>query len=182
MLHPLVRDWHAKFGDALPAGFLCRQPLADRWFRIHSLPASKRYAETGSEYFELLHRQNSVASHVLGENAPCTAFITRFGDCMHWEGDLPLSGSPEHVLSTWHDDDGLQLFALPVTWRAHSLDDLIIATADWKVGPVLLANLQRGSAYAPYDGGADLFLPKPATAAAVRDRFQAWASRREDGL
>lgn len=57
----LSKAWRARFGEVLPAGFLCREALSDRWLRIHSLPESKRYPADPSEMAELLSRHNRVA-------------------------------------------------------------------------------------------------------------------------
>ncbi|MCD0245873.1 hypothetical protein JWH04_12760 [Xanthomonas melonis] len=183
--HSFALQWYAAFGDALPAGFLCRRALADRWLRVHSLPLSKRYAEIEAERSELLHRQNAVASYVLGEGADCVAFVTRFGqstDCALPEG-LPLGlPEPECVLSVNDDDNEIHIFALPVVWHEDSFNEIILAAADDRTGPLLFANLQRGSAYAPYDGGADLFFPSTNAASSARARFRPWLSTREDGL
>lgn len=187
-LKSVSRRWHASFGDALPAGFLCRKPLADRWLRIHSLPEAKRYAETEAERAELLHRHNSVATDVLGNGAQCELLITRFGESSVWspsEALLPNGEMPEHVLSVGDEgDEGdeLQFFALPVVWQSNAFNPLILAVADGRAGPVLFADVQRSRIYAPYDGGADLFFSTRQDADVARTRFHAWLSAREDGL
>jgi hypothetical protein len=181
---PFATEWRASFGDALPAGFLCRASLADRWLRVHSHPESKRYAETDAERAELLHRQNAAASYVLGDNADCQLLVTRFGDNQAWSFEaLPLSGrTPVHVLSAGDEGDELQFFGLPVKWHPAAFNDLLLAVADDRTGPVLFADIQRRRIYAPYDGGADLFFPSPEAAELAREHFRDWLSDRQDGL
>ncbi len=41
----------------------------DRWFRIHSLPNSKRYPDTENERNILLMRQNDIITELLGSKA-----------------------------------------------------------------------------------------------------------------
>src|SRR6218665_1220013 len=183
--HPLIAAWQNAFGPSLPAGFLCRETLADRWLRIHSLPESKRYAETAAERTELLRRQNAVASYVLGEIAECQLIVTRFGEHSTWlpSEAVPLDGkTPEYLLSVDDDGDELHFFGLQVAWCNGAFDELIAAVADDQTGPLLLANIQRRSIYAPYDGGADLFFSAPEDASAARTQFQRWLSFRVDGL
>lgn len=183
--HPLITAWRTSFGEALPAGFFCRTAMADRWLRIHSLPESKRYAETVAERAELLHRQNAVADYVLGDGAACQLIITRFDESQIWSlaETVPLGGgAPEHLLATNDDGKKLHFFGLPVTWRNGSFDELIAAVADDQTGPILLANIQRRCIYAPYDGGADLFLPSREDALQARTQFQPWLSSRVDKL
>ncbi|HVL77317.1 MAG TPA: hypothetical protein VM406_14990 [Noviherbaspirillum sp.] len=111
-------------------------------------------------------------------------FITRFGEARDWKAaeELPLPAPPEHVLSVEVDGEELQFFALPVVWREASLNELIVAVADDRTGPILIANPNRGSIYAPYDGGADLFLQLSEVAMSARVMFGPWLSGREDGL
>ncbi len=40
---------------------------SDRWLRIHSLPESKRYAESDFEYNIILNRQNQLINDLIGE-------------------------------------------------------------------------------------------------------------------
>ena len=42
--------WTRTYPDCPPVGFRLRAAYQARWFRIHSLPASKRYAESEIEY------------------------------------------------------------------------------------------------------------------------------------
>ena len=64
--------------------------------------------------------------------------------------------TPRHFQSVSEEGDGtIQVFAAPHAWKKGSLDELILMCADDVGGDVLLANLSTGTAYAPYDGGAD---------------------------
>jgi len=63
--------WNEQFPDSPPVGFMLRQAYPQRWLRIHSLPESKRFAETKEEYTELLLRHNIVATETLGEGSRC---------------------------------------------------------------------------------------------------------------
>ncbi len=63
--------WAERFGEVLPLGYKLRSAFPDRWFRIHSLPESKRYANDDREYDILIERQRVLADEVLGPRAPC---------------------------------------------------------------------------------------------------------------
>ncbi len=185
MQQPFLFEWRAAFGNSLPAGFLCRAEISERWLRIHSLPGAQRYAESDAECAELLRRQNLAAMHVLGDGARCMLLITCFGDSVDWPAHFPVSLGgqvPEHVLSAEFDGDGIQFFALPVIWRINEFDDLILALADGKTGPVLIADVQRRRIYAPYEGGADLFFPNQQAVEAARLELAPLLSHRADGL
>jgi hypothetical protein len=174
----------AGFPSTAPAGFLWRVAFPDRWLRIHSLPESKRYSETESERAEILRRHNAVASYMLGEGSDCILFLARFGQDKLWpaEPDIPLNaGRPEYVQTYENDGDEWQFFSTPVVWRSEQFNDLILASADDATGPIFFANKILGAAYAPYDGGADLFFPNPSNVEEAKRKFGSWLSARVDG-
>lgn len=190
----LGRKWHENFASCAPVGYLCRQMLPKRWMRVHSLPESKRYPSSAAEYAELLHRHNEVATHVLGEGESCLVFVARFaetpqpvGACeapelvhtnLVWQPDLSTVVDPDdEQAQTW-----MHIAAAPIVWTRSAFDTAIRSRADEICGPILFANLARHTAYAPYDGGADLFLPSETDVALAKERWSAWLSARLDGL
>ena len=60
--------WISTFPDTLPISHLFKFDYKDRWFRIHSLPKSKRYADNENEWEILLSRQNQIINDLLGGN------------------------------------------------------------------------------------------------------------------
>lgn len=62
--------WQSHYGAAIPIAHRLRFQVPDRWFRIHSLPQSKRYPQKPSEYSGLLARHNTVATDILGSQKP----------------------------------------------------------------------------------------------------------------
>jgi hypothetical protein len=184
-IHTIQEEWQSAFGSALPAGFLCRAQLPERWLRIHSLPQSKRYPASDQEYAEMLGRQNGAAEFVLGHASECILFITRFGDAQTLSpDDIPLHGYvPRHAMSFVSEDgrDEFQFFALRVIWQQDKFNELIVSCANDQTGPILFANIATRSIYAPYDGGADLFFPTAEKLAVAKKRFANWLSLRPDG-
>jgi hypothetical protein len=59
--------WASNYPRAAPLGYLVRQLYPERWFRIHSLPDSKRYPETEAELQLLLERQFTLIHDVFGD-------------------------------------------------------------------------------------------------------------------
>ncbi|MES2950943.1 MAG: hypothetical protein V4858_20605 [Pseudomonadota bacterium] len=187
--------WQASFGKALPAGYLCRATLPERWMRIHSLPESKRYPESEDERREILRRHGAAALYALGEDSECVLFITLHGESRNWSDYLGEGTryspeflmldrlAPEHVQSLDKGDDGvLQFFATRQRWRTGAFDELILMCADGIAGPYLFASTEGGSAYAPYDGGADLFFSSADAVSKAREKFSSWLSTTESGL
>jgi len=180
-----LNAWRAAFPHAGPTGFLCRQATPQRWVRIHSLPEAKRYADSDKERMEVLRRYNEAAQELLGQDSNCVLFTTQFSEKCLWEPDEqgPLDQlALTHVMTDGEEDDAMQFFAADVTWRSGDFDLLLSTVADDKTGPVLIFNPARQTAFAPYDGGADLFFRSAEDADRTRPMFQSWLSDRPDGL
>lgn len=172
----IANSWKQSFGDFAPVGFVCRERLRPRWLRIHSLPGSKRYPDTDADYVELLRRHNEAATAVLGEHEECVLFA---GTYAH---DLPVIEGISFVAVPELSIDDMTFAAAPCSWKRTRFDSLIAAVADERAGPVLFANFSRRSAYAPYDGGADLFLDSAERVLPLKTKWSAWLSPRNDEL
>lgn len=163
-IHFFAHRWHKCFGDTLPASFDCRQHLRERWLRIHNLPRSRRATGANADLAQVLERHNTAATFTLGQEARCTLFITRFGENTDWATDDPLpigDAQPDHVLTAQDEGDTLQFFALPLIWRDGDHDAIITAITEGRTGPLLIANFERESLYAPYEGGPTSSCPAP---------------------
>jgi hypothetical protein len=184
----VVHEWTKAFGKVAPIGHLCRDALPERWLRMHNLPHGKRYPDSPDEYGQLLSRQNTVATTILGASSECLLFFCGFpSESGAAVLDLLAVPSPEclwlpELAALAVDYEQIRIGAAVVSWRPGDFDDLLRARADDKVGPVLFANVKRPTAFAPYDGGADLFLDSAESIAACKRSWSAWLSSRADGL
>ena len=70
--------WQSFYSTAPPISHILRERFPGFWMRIHSLPKSKRYPKTPSEYSILLERHNAVATEVLGHNSNCLLLVPRY--------------------------------------------------------------------------------------------------------
>ncbi len=84
--------------------------------------------------------------------------------------------------ASFDENEWMQFAAAKVTWRHGQLNDLIEAVAEDVEDFVLFAILERRTAYAPYDGGADLILAGEGSVAAARSRWRSWLSAHPLGL
>ena len=183
---------NANFGDVPPVGHLLRSAISDRWLRVHSLPQSKRYAETDDEYDELLRRHNELAFEILGSHDRAVLFLHTWGTAAEfpaefsgfdWAAQLELSGSTPMVYpSPDTDDPNVVVAGLLIRWSPHAWDSLLRDVADERVPSVVFLNPVTGEAYAPYDGGADLFLANSERVATLARRWSTWLSTHPDGL
>lgn len=60
--------WERLWPGAEPLGHVLRVEYADRWVRVHSLPESKRYADSAAEYDEILRRHRTILRELHGSD------------------------------------------------------------------------------------------------------------------
>ncbi|HEY9685137.1 MAG TPA: hypothetical protein V6C86_26420 [Oculatellaceae cyanobacterium] len=160
--------WEQQFPDSPPVSFLLRQLYGERWLRIHSLPSSKRYAESELEYEELVRRHNIVATETLVEGSACYL--------IH---GFPVEETEENI---WYeilreylaDSVTLQFDATEIVWKSGVIDQLILDVADDRTDYVLIVARDSKRIYAPYDGGADLFFADEQERNKRKEAYQEW--------
>ena len=165
------------------------------WSRFHSLPLSKRYAETREEQTILLDRQNELACVVLGEGKACwlvqTCWTTPAGyvEAANEQEKFQevRTYGLEHAFSFLDDPEDEEaapwnVMAAPVCWKASAFDDTLLRIANEQAAPTLWTSAESGAVFAPYDGGVDVFLPSEEMAKKLRSRFADWQSPHPSGL
>lgn len=173
-----IDSWRVFHPRSHPVGYLMKWSEAERWVRFHSLPESKRYAESDSERELILSRARALAGRILGNGLPAWVVETRP------ESVPPMPPAYElHFVTRFVDENiDFAVRAGLVAWDGAPFDSTVISIAD-DVGPrTLWMSPKDGAVFAPYDGGFDLF---PATAEDVislKSDFPHWLSRRDDGL
>ena len=177
-------DWQALYGDLAPLGYRLREALPDRWFRIHSLPESKRYPENETERLEILRRHNTVLSELLEPNE--TFAIIQVA----WSPDATPEkpeganalGQPLEWLCTKRDEEAFGHFWIGWhVWQPGLLDGVLRQVMEDNARFLVVASKQK-CVYAPYDGGGDLILEFQARRDAMRTRYADWLSTHPKGL
>jgi hypothetical protein len=99
--------WH--FPDVALVPHPYRHVYPDRWFRIHSLPDSQRYAETEEEWNILLNRQNEIITDLFGAEA---SVILINGEYVVGDPDNVELATEFHALKnfSWFSLDEVDLF------------------------------------------------------------------------
>ena len=177
-----------------PIGYLLRRDQAPYWLRFHSLPESKRYADTEAERKLILSRQNALAAEVLGEG---TCWLVQ----SHWvtpAGMTDLADAEDPFRATC--DYGLRfafqfaegeedaeasrwnVHAIETRWTTGAFDDVLLSIADYVAGPTLWMASTSGNVFAPYDGGVDLFLRDTGEVASLAAAHPQWLSLHAQGL
>jgi len=192
--------WSALTGEAPPITYLFKWDFQDRWFRIHSLPASKRYADTPAEWQLLLQRQHTLLKDLLGAEQRLllvTGYYTHdeeehatgFQDFITREAAFskifftPLPAVDLHALDADVYEPGTHYWPLLTELMpdAPQIEVILRAIADDRSRAFFIGEHSR-VLLAPYDGGIDSILPTTSMRDQYRHKYRAWLSAREDGL
>ena len=191
-----TRFWQSTYPDTVPISHFLKHDYHERWFRIHSLPLSKRYADTPEEWNILLSRQNEIFTDILGDNyrvilvtgdynfkKPKAKHVTKsepaFKDYSFTRiGDIDL-----HILSDMQYTDG-QVYRPAIAdtiWEPGRHDVLLREIANDGIEAFFISEI-NDAIVAPYDGGVDFVLKDAVTRDLYKEKYKDWLSAREDGL
>lgn len=178
-MHAFEKWFREHFGATAPVGYCLRVDHHERWLRLHSLPASKRYAEDDSERAEVRQRASAAASEVLPTGSPVWLVVPAFE---HEIQGLSLTfedgGRYEHE----RFEEPLHVRVAQTIWPHAGFDQLIDEVARDALRAVWFS-IASGEVFAPYDGGVDLIAASEKRAAALRQVFPSnWFSNHAEGL
>lgn len=188
--------WTTTYPDGILISHSFRHIYNDRWFRIHSLPKSKRYAENKKEWTLLFDRQNGIITDLLGNNSK---FILVTGD-YYYEGvkeNYPISKTKsisdiqffplEHINLHQQSPDEYEegqvyrpLFSEQI-WAPNKFNDLLKEIADDELRAFFISK-ENNCIIAPYDGGIDVILKDSKTRDNFKEKYKNFLSARQDGL
>jgi hypothetical protein len=186
--------WTSRYPNTIPISYRFRDNYPDRWFRIHSLPQSQRYAETDSEWITLLTRQNQIITELLGEDSNIIIVTGEF----NWGERVPFITNEEEVFKSYSFTrlDNIDLYKLipddydkgeiyrpafaETIWKQNKHDKLLREIAVDSVR-VFFASIDNNIIIAPYDGGIDIVLKDTMTRDNYKLKYKDWLSEREDG-
>lgn len=184
--------WTKTYPDSYPIDYELKTIFSNRWFRIHSLPDSKRYAENDDEYKIILSRQNRLISDLFQSDD----FIIVIG-FYNYDLSSPLTDDyfdldKFHKIDTlalhkirpdeYQDDEVYyEIYMKPDNWESDKLNDLLTKIADSEIR-AMLVNSTKNIIVVPYDGGMDIILPDTKTRDDFKIKYKDWLSSREDGL
>lgn len=189
----VTETWNSRWRGCRPIAHELRFAYADRWIRFHSLPQSKRYPDTESEYAVVLQRYNTVLDE-LGVHGSLLVVTADWTDAAGVSFDprqtrarLAADGVHWQTILEDPDDDRehpayTQLYISARPWRIGVVNDILRAVADDELAGVILAPSDLRWLYHPYDGGADVILPTQAERDALKERHQGWLSTHPSGL
>ncbi|WP_339156146.1 DUF3885 domain-containing protein [Actinomadura luteofluorescens] len=174
----LTALWRTRWGGA-PIGCALSARHPDRWVRFHSLPDSKRYAETEQEYEVILDRHHRVLAE-LGADEGLYVIAGYFADAPVQAPAAPRTHAGAVPWLTIDPGEHPEV-EIPLTLRVSTaplrratLDPLLRCVADDELGHVIISPLDLRWLYHPYDGGADVIAPSVRERDGLKNRHADW--------
>ncbi|MDB5341285.1 MAG: hypothetical protein JWN70_6904 [Planctomycetaceae bacterium] len=185
--------WTRNFSNALPLAHLLRDEYASRWFRIHSLPDSKRHAEDDNERKIVLERFNTLAAEFASDGTQLELLTTNWSTSPLPESPHPGFGQLEFQATAWrsiamHELDGdsepyySHIFQSSLSWRGSALNPVIRLVADDRLSNVMVLDTSSNWLLHPYDGGLDIICDSSQIRDVLANKYQHWRPSRSDGL
>jgi hypothetical protein len=188
--------WNLIYPEAVQISYLFKHCYSDRWFRIHSLPESKRYAGNDEEWEIILARQNEIITDLLGLETN-VLLVTGDYDCAD-RGAIHIT-QEEEVFKTYSFKklDNINLHKInpqefeevdlyrpafaEIIWHPKIHDQLLREIAVDNVR-AFFVSFDKNIIVAPYDGGVDFILKDVLTKNFYKNKYRHWLSWREDGF
>ena len=184
--------WKTEYPEAYPISHELKYVYENRWFRIHNLPKSKRYAETDVEYKTMLDRQNQLINDLIGEE---NTIIVLFG---LYTDDITNSNYKEltdfgkfKIVQTinlhkirpeeYDDEEVLDIYIKEDIWKNGAKNEILKAIAIDKIRVMFISPL-RECIIAPYDGGVDVIVNSTEKRDELKNKYKDWLSERKDGI
>ncbi|GAB3785134.1 hypothetical protein GCM10028818_46380 [Spirosoma horti] len=188
--------WALNYPNTFPIQYLFKNDYSDRWFRIHSLPESKRYATNDTEWETLLLRQNEIITDLFGVDTPILLVTGEY----NWGDQRVIHITDEEEIfksfiftrldkiglykidPEQYDEPDIYRAAFAKTiWRPNFHDNLLREIAKDNIR-AFFVSFNKNAIIAPYDGGVDFLLKDSLTKDNYKNKYRQWLSKREDGL
>jgi hypothetical protein len=188
--------WALNFADTIPIQHYFKRDYSDRWFRIHSLPKSKRYADNEGEWNILLDRQNKIITDLLGNTSNFIlvtgGYSSQDSKELHPIEEVNSIAKIPFVLldpidlnKMSPDEYEAGQFYKPMfseqIWQPDKFDSILKDIANDQLRAFFIS-VDEKLIIAPYDGGVDFILKDTETRNMYKQKYSDWLSLREDGL
>ncbi len=188
--------WTSNYGETIPISHYFKYDYAHRWFRIHNLPESKRYADNVKEWEILLFRQNTIITDLFGENtnvllvtgeynddSPNVTQITEVEPCFKDYSFAILERINLYELSpdVYYEGQTYRPAFSETIWNSNRHDALLKEIANDNTRAFFVSP-EKKIIVAPYDGGIDFIVEDMPTRNTYKQKYKEWLSEREDGF
>lgn len=184
--------WQSNYPEAYPIGHELKWIYSDRWFRIHSLPESKRYAETAEEYQLIFEIQNELITNLVGEGTELILLTGLYGEEatpneFHEIESLCGFSKVEildlHKIKPEEYEETLlyNIFIKKVNWESNKYNELLKLIADDEFSMMFICP-DKNRIINPYDGGVDIIMETKLLRDKVKQIYHQWLSKHPEGL
>jgi len=187
--------WETEYPEAYPINNELKWVYPDRWFRIHSQPKSKRYADTEEEYQIILERQNQLIDDIIGEGTDYISTFNLYTNDICNDSYKQLSDYIEYFLAEsvnlkdvrpddYNDDEDeaiMDIYMHNNIWKSGSKNQVLKLIADDEIEVIFTCPIKK-CIIAPYDGGVDIIVESTEKRDLLKIKYRDWLSAREDGL
>eukprot|EP01029_Cantina_marsupialis_P025320 TRINITY_DN6691_c0_g3_i2.p1 TRINITY_DN6691_c0_g3~~TRINITY_DN6691_c0_g3_i2.p1 ORF type:complete len:194 (-),score=6.83 TRINITY_DN6691_c0_g3_i2:304-885(-) len=184
--------WSKEYPESFPIGHELKWVYEDRWFRIHSLPNSKRYADTEDEYKIILDRQNNLIEDLIGTGVEIAISFGLYTDDITNNNYKELTdyGEFRKVLTIhlhkerpeeYEDETYFDIYTKIESWKKNDHNEILRAIADDEIRAMIVCPSKQ-CIIAPYDGGIDIIVNSTEVRNKLKLKYKDWLSEREDGL
>lgn len=186
-LNMVNRLWDRRWPQCRPEAHTFRFAVPDRWVRFHSLPRSKRYPDSLSDYQTLLERHNTVLTELRAKDVYVFTVAYKPNDLFSGKEPIHTGLHPRAVHWRRVADESEPEYYHDVYVSRHryvsgNLDTLLRAVADDRASGVFFAGQHLEWLYHPYDGGADIILPTTTERNTLKANHRDWLSKHPHGL
>lgn len=188
--------WTSNYPGKLPVSHLFKDDFPGRWFRIHSLPDSKRFPGNEDEWEVLLSRQNEIITDLLGIGTSIFLVTGEYNRGDHRSVQIKDNldvFKPYRFISL----DNVELYEInpdeyeehviyrpafsELVWKPYSHNNILREIASDNIR-AFFVSFDKNVIFAPYDGGVDFVLKDIETVEKYKNKYYKWLSKRQDGL
>jgi hypothetical protein len=188
--------WTSTYPDTIPLAHCFKHDYKDRWFRIHSLPESQRYADTEEEWNILLSRQNKIISDLIGNSTKLLIVTGEYDFDGKFESPSVLDNElfagleftslkPIDMYNPDSDefDKGTTYrpFFAEINWGQNKYDKILRSIANDEMRAFFIS-IDKKCLIAPYDGGMDFVLENETIKDVYKNKYKDWLSLHPEGL
>ncbi|MBT29689.1 MAG: hypothetical protein CMO01_08500 [Thalassobius sp.] len=184
--------WNQEYPETFPINYDLKWVYPHRWFRIHSLPESKRYTESADEYKIILDRQNQLINDLIGEESEVVISFGLYTNEITSDNYKELTDFGEFLKvltidlhkekpEEYDDEMYFDIYIKIENWRNGNRDEILKAIADDKIRAMFISPSKK-CVIAPYDGGVDVIVDTTEKRDNFKIKYKAWISDREDGM
>ena len=184
--------WNKEYPESFPINHELKWMYPDRWFRIHSLPESKRYADSAEEYKIILNRQNQLINDLIGEESEVVISFGLYTNDITNESYKELTDFGEFLKvltidlhkerpEEYEDEMYFDIYVKTEKWKNGNRDEILKAIADDEIRAMFISPANK-CVIAPYDGGVDVIAKSTENRDRLKAKYKDWLSDREDGM